>query len=179
MRSVRRLYDRVLGWAHSRYGTTALAEPSFMESILFPVPPDPLLMALSLSRPARALFYATVCSVAPVVGGVGGYLIGLFLFEAIGRPILAAHDAWAAGIAGFTPIPYKLFTVTAGALHISLAVFVIASAVSRSARFSLVTWLIHQSGHPIRTYIDRYFNLLTFVFFFLLIGGFVLLKWAS
>lgn len=193
MRSVRRLYDWVLSWAHSHYGTTALAGLSFSESIFFPVPPDPLLMALSLSRPARAFFYAAVCSAASVAGGIAGYLVGLFLFETVGRPILnayggmekyaliqsyyVAYDAWAVGIAGFTPIPYKLFTVTAGAFHISFMVFLIASTLSRSARFFLVAWMIHRFGHPIRTFIDRYFNMLTFIFFFLLVGGFVLLKW--
>ena len=194
MHSVRKLYDWVLSWAHSHYGTTALAGLSFYESIFFPVPPDPLLMALSLSRPARAFFYAAVCSAASVLGGVAGYLVGLLLFETVGRPILAAYggmekyaliqsyyvayDAWAVGIAGFTPIPYKLFTVTAGAFHISFAVFLIASALSRSARFFLVAWLIHRFGHPIRTFIDRYFNLLTMGFVVLLAGGFILLKWV-
>ncbi len=193
MRRVRQLYDWVLSWAHSHYGTTALAGLSFTESIFFPVPPDPLLMALSLSRPARAFYYAAVCSAASVAGGAAGYLVGLLLFEAIGRSILElygamgkyalvqsyyqAYDAWAVGIAGFTPIPYKVFTISAGAFHISFAVFLMASLVSRSARFFLLAWLIHRFGHPIRAFIDRHFNWLTIVFTVLLVGGFAALKW--
>jgi membrane protein YqaA with SNARE-associated domain len=194
MRKIRQLYDWVLGWADSHYGTSALAALSFSESFFFPVPPDPLLMALSLSRPRRAFFFAAVCSAASVAGGVVGYYIGLALFEAIGRPVLIfygamdkyhlvqtyfrAWDAWAVGIAGFTPIPYKVFTISAGAFRISFLVFVLASVVSRSARFFLVAWLMKKFGGPIRGFIDRYFNILTIAFTALLVGGFLVLKWV-
>jgi membrane protein YqaA with SNARE-associated domain len=192
MRKIRQLYDWVLGWADSHYGTSALAALAFTESIFFPLPPDPLLMALSLGKPRRAFFFAAVCSAASVIGGVVGYTIGLLLFDAIGRPILdfygvwdtyrdvqnrfRENGAWAVGIAGFTPIPYKVITISAGAFRISFAVFVLASAVSRSARFFLVAWLIRKFGDPIRNFIDRYFNLLTLVFTALVIGGFLLLR---
>ena len=192
MNKIRRLYDWVLGWADSRYATPALATLSFTESFFFPLPPDPLLMALSLSKPKRAYFFAAVCSAASVIGGVAGYYIGLVLFEAIGKPILdfygamdkyllvqtyfRAYDAWAVGVAGFTPIPYKVFTISAGAFRISFFVFVLASVISRSARFFIVAGLIKKFGGPIRSFIDRYFNILTFVFFALLVGGFLLLK---
>ncbi len=192
MRKIRQLYDWVLGWADSRYGTSALAALSFTESVFFPVPPDPLLMALSLARPRRAFFFAAVCSAASVLGGIAGYYIGLLLFDSVGRPILdfygatekyllvqsfyRAWDAWAVGIAGFTPIPYKVFTISAGAFQISFFVFVSASAVSPSARFFLVAWLIQKFGDPIRGFIDRYFNILTLVFAGLLAGGFFLLR---
>jgi len=195
MRKIRALYDWVLSWADSHYGTSALAGISFTESIFLPIPPDPLLMALALSRPRRAFFFAAVCSAASVAGGVGGYFVGVFLFEAIGRPILElygamgkyalvqgyfrAYDAWAVGIAGFTPIPYKVFTISAGAFHISFLVFFLASAVSRSARFFLVAGLIYRFGHPIRSFIDRYFNVLTLAFAVLLLGGFAALRWVS
>jgi len=192
MHKIRQFYDWVLGWADSHYGTSALAALSFTESIFFPLPPDPLLMALSLGKPRRAFFFAAVCSAASVIGGVVGYTIGLLLFDAIGKQILAfygvmdkyllvqdyfrTYDAWAVGIAGFTPIPYKVFTISAGAFRISFAVFVLASAVSRSARFFLVAWLIQKFGDPIRNFIDRYFNLLTLVFTAAVIGGFLLLR---
>ncbi len=192
MRKVRQLYDWVLGWADSRYGTTALASLSFSESFFFPVPPDPLLMALALSKPRRAFYFAAVCSAASVAGGIAGYYIGLTLFAAIGEPILQfygamekyelvqgyyrAYDAWAVGVAGFTPIPYKVFTISAGAFQISFLVFVLASVISRSARFFLVAGLIRQFGGPIRSFIDRYFNLLTVVFTVLLVGGFLALR---
>ena len=194
MRKIRQLYDWVLGWADSRYGTSALAALSFTESVFFPVPPDPLLMALSLAKPRRAFFYAAVCSAASVLGGIAGYYVGLLLFDSVGKPILdfygatekyllvqsfyRAWDAWAVGIAGFTPIPYKVFTISAGAFQISFFVFVVASAVSRSARFFLVTWLIKAFGDPIRRFIDRYFNILTFVFAALIGGGFLALRWV-
>ncbi|MBT3352058.1 MAG: DedA family protein [Nitrospinaceae bacterium] len=192
MNNIRRLYDWVLGWADSRYATPALATLSFTESFFFPLPPDPLLMALSLSKPKRAYFFATICSAASVVGGVAGYYIGLTLFDVIGKPILdfygamdkyllvqtyfRTYDAWAVGVAGFTPIPYKVFTISAGAFRISFLVFVLASVVSRSARFFIVAGLIKHFGGPIRSFIDHYFNILTFVFIALLTGGFLLLK---
>ena len=93
MRKIRQLYDWVLGWADSRYGTTALAGLSFCESFFFPVPPDPLLMALSLSKPRRAYYFAAVCSLASVAGGIAGYYIGLTLFAVIGEPILRFYGA--------------------------------------------------------------------------------------
>jgi membrane protein YqaA with SNARE-associated domain len=192
MNKIRQLYDWVLGWADSRYATPALAILSFTESFFFPLPPDPLLMALSLSKPKRAYFFAAVCSAASVIGGILGYYIGLTLFDAIAKPILdfygamdkyllvqsyfLAYDAWAVGVAGFTPIPYKVFTISAGAFQISFFVFVLASVVSRSARFFIVAGLIKHFGRPIRSFIDRYFNILTFMFIALLAGGFLLLK---
>lgn len=194
MRRLRQLYDWVLGWAESRYATSALACLSFSESFFFPVAPDPLLMALSLGRPRRAYFYAAVCSAASVLGGAAGYAIGLILFETLGKPILEiygametyllvqnyyrTYDAWAVGVAGFTPIPYKVFTIAAGAFQISFIVFILASVASRSARFFLEAWLIHRFGNTIRTFIDRYFNVLTILFFVLLVGGFFALKWV-
>jgi membrane protein YqaA with SNARE-associated domain len=151
-------------------------------------------MALSLSRPRRAFFFAAVCSAASVAGGVVGYYIGLALFEAIGRPVLIFYGAmdkydlvqiyfrewgfWFVGVAGFTPIPYKVFAISAGAFRISFLVFVLASVLSRSARFFLVAWLIRKFGGPIRGFIDRYFNILTIVFAVLLSGGFLVLRWV-
>ncbi|MDA1000534.1 MAG: DedA family protein [bacterium] len=194
MRKLRQLYDWVLSWADSRYATSALAGLSFSESFFFPVAPDPLLMALSLGRPKRAYFYAAVCSAASVLGGAAGYAIGFVLFDTLGRPILEVYgametyhlvqnyyrtyDAWAVGVAGFTPIPYKVFTIAAGAFHISFLVFILASIASRSARFFLVAWLIQRFGHSIRAFIDRYFGILTILFFVLLVGGFFILKWV-
>jgi len=192
MGKARRLYDWVLGWADSHYGTSALVALAFTESVFFPIPPDPLLMALSLGKPRRAFFFAAVCSAASVIGGVAGYYVGLLLFDAMGKPILTlygamdkyllvqsyyrAYDAWAVGIAGFTPIPYKVFTISAGAFRISFMVFVLASLASRSARFFLVAWLIQKYGGPIHHFIDRHFNLLTIVFTVLVVVGFLFLR---
>lgn len=191
---LRRLYDWVLTWAHSRYGVPALFLLAFAESSCFPIPPDVLLMALAMSIPRRAFYFALICSIGSVLGGMVGYLIGYAFMEALGNHILAIYGlldkwdyvgrlyqtyaGWAVAIAGFTPIPYKVFTIAGGAFKIDFFVFVIASALSRSARFFLVAGLIYLFGPPIKNFIDRYFNLLAVVFMILLIGGFVLVKYA-
>lgn len=191
---LRRLYDWVLTWAHSRYGVPALFLLAFAESSCFPIPPDVLLMALAMSVPKRAFYFALICSIGSVLGGMVGYLIGYAFMEALGNHILAMYGlmdkwdyvgrlyqtyaGWAVAIAGFTPIPYKLFTIAGGAFKIDFLVFVIASVLSRSARFFIVAGLIYVFGPPIKSFIDKYFNLLAVVFMVLLIGGFVLVKYA-
>jgi membrane protein YqaA with SNARE-associated domain len=197
MKLFRRLYDWVLHWADTPYGTPALAVLAFSESSFFPIPVDPLLMALSLSKPRRALFYAAVCSACSVIGGLFGYLIGYAAWNVVGdfffnylRPIgftpenfatvQSKYDAnafIAVFAAGFTPIPYKVFTVAAGVFSISFGPFVLASVLSRSARFFTVAGLIYIFGPTIKRFIDRYFNLLTILFFILLVGGFLVVKY--
>ncbi|MFW6162682.1 MAG: YqaA family protein [Planctomycetota bacterium] len=264
----RRLYDWVLHWAHTPYGTPALILLSFCESSFFPVPPDPLLMALALARRRRAFYYALVCSAASVLGGLLGYLIGYALWNPVGAPILrspaameplnASHEVvvvekveppwvtvrhaegeldrlhrsrlhvdppnpdaepgrrvgdieyereqtaaplrpgqtayfmtdkyhkarswyerygeWIVFLAAFTPIPYKVFTILSGLAQLDLLKFTLASVVGRSTRFFLVGTLIYVFGRPIRRFIDKYFNLLTFVFVLLLVGGFLIFK---
>jgi membrane protein YqaA with SNARE-associated domain len=190
---VKRLYEWVMHWAETPYGPTALTVMAFCESSFFPLPPDILLIALGVSRPKKALYYALLCSVGSVFGGLLGYYIGYQLFQHIGMPILEfygameqfhhvqdlyrQYDYWAISIAGFTPIPYKVFTITAGVTEINLAVFVVASAVSRSARFFLVGGLIRIFGPSIRDFIDRYLNVLSIIFVVLLVGGFILIKY--
>jgi membrane protein YqaA with SNARE-associated domain len=197
MNLFRRLYDWVMHWADTPYGTPALGILAFAESSFFPVPPDPLLMALALSKPKRALFYAAVCSACSVVGGMFGYLIGYgawnvvsdFFFNYLGpigftpENFAVVQDKYEANAflaifaAGFTPIPYKVFTVAAGVFSISFAPFVLASVLSRSARFFTVAGLIFFFGPSIKRVIDKYFNLLTLVFFVLLAGGFLVVKY--
>lgn len=188
MKLLKSLYNWVLHWAHTPYGTPALFGISFAESSFFPVPPDVLQIALSISRPKRSFFYAAISSVASVLGGMTGYAIGVHLMVWIGWPILnfyglqqeyeqvkilfQKYDAWAIAVAGFTPIPYKLFTIASGAFSIHFGVFVIASLLSRSARFFLVGTLIYFFGESIKEFIDKYFNWLTILFFALLILGF-------
>ena len=151
---VRRLYDWVLRWAHSPYGAVALFILAFMESSFFPIPPDVLLIALAISIPAKAFRYALICSIGSVAGGAFGYLIGLYLMDAVGYNIIElygiadkyelvqelyrTYDAWVVAVAGFTPIPYKVFTITAGAFEINFWVFIIVSAISRAARFFIL-----------------------------------------
>lgn len=190
---LRRVYDWVLGWADHRYGGLALLLLAFAESSVFPIPPDVLLMALALGKPGAAFRFALICSVGSVAGGLAGYLIGWLLMDGLGRPILelynaraayaeveqrfVAHGGWAVAIAGFTPIPYKVFTIAAGATQLSLSSFVLASVVSRSARFFLISGLIYYYGPTIKVFIDKYFNILTIVFTVLVLLGFVLLGW--
>jgi membrane protein YqaA with SNARE-associated domain len=190
---LRRLYDWVLHWAKTPYGTWALFLLAFCESSFFPIPPDVLLIALAVALPKKAFKYALVCSVGSLLGGCLGYLIGWQFMVGLGdgiirfyglqdkyeyiRRLYVTYDAWAVGIAGLTPIPYKVFTITAGAFRINFVVFLVASAVSRSARFFLVGGLIYLFGPKIQSFIDRYFNTLVIVFVILLILGFVVIKY--
>lgn len=193
MKFLKRLYEWVLRWAETPYGTPALFLLAFAESSFFPVPPDVLLIALSLSIPKRSFFYATICAIGSVLGGIFGYFLGLQFWE-LAKGILffyidyegfemvknyfLKYEAWAIGIAGFTPIPYKVFTIAAGFFQANFLIFVLASVFSRSARFFLVSALIYKFGQPIRTFIDKYFNLLTWIFMLLIVGGFLLIKYV-
>lgn len=191
---LRRLYDWVLRWAESPHSTWALFGLAFAEASFFPIPPDVLLIALAVAKPAKAFTYAWVCSLGSLLGGCLGYAIGYGFMAGIGQNIVAFYgfgdkvayigslyqhyDAWAVGIAGFTPIPYKVFTIAAGMFKINFGVFVLASLVSRSARFFLVGGLIHVFGPGIQAFIDRYFNLLAIAFSALLVLGFALIKFV-
>lgn len=188
----RRLYNWVLGWANTKYGVPALAIVSFAESSFFPVPPDPLLMALSLGKPKRAFWYALVCSVMSVLGGIFGYFIGWALWGLMSSFFLTyvfspeafdfvrvqyEQNAFLAILgAAITPIPYKVFTVSAGVFHINLLYLILASAIGRSARFFLEAGLVYFFGEQIRNFIDKYFNLLVTLFFILVLAGFFIVK---
>ena len=196
MRIFRRLYDWVLHWANTPYGAPALFLLAVTESSVFPVPPDVLLIALSISLPHRAWYYATICSLGSVIGGVIGYLLGWgfwsllaeFFFAYVPgftpqmfdrvQALYAEYDFWVVFAAAFTPIPYKVITIAAGVFLINFPVFVLASIIGRSARFFLVAGLIRRYGPGIRSFVDRYFNLLSLLFLILLLGGFLVLKYA-
>jgi membrane protein YqaA with SNARE-associated domain len=192
---LRRMYDWTLAWAETKWGPTALGVLAFTESSFFPIPPDPLLMALSLGKPKRAFHFALLCTVASVLGGVFGYYIGLYLWEAV-HPFFFQYvpgftqknfafveakyqqNAFLAIFAAaFTPIPYKVFTVASGVFHTGLAVLVSASALGRGMRFFMVAGLLRWIGEPAKHFIDRYFNLLTIGFFILLALGFWVVKY--
>ncbi|NQT69503.1 MAG: DedA family protein [Desulfobacteraceae bacterium] len=190
---LRRLYDWVLSWAETPYGTWALFLLAFCESSFFPIPPDILLIALAVAVPKRSLKYALICSAGSVLGGCFGYLIGWQFMASIGSPIVDfyglgekveyigalynKYDAWAVGVAGFTPIPYKVFTIAAGVFKINFSVFVLTSLVSRSARFFIVGGLIYIFGSKIKGFIEKYFNILAVAFTVLLVLGFVVIKY--
>lgn len=189
---LKRLYDWILSWAERPAGVWALFALAFCESSFFPIPPDVLLIALAVGAPARSFRFALVCSAGSVLGGCLGYFIGWQFMSVIGEKIIAfygltpkvdyiaslyqQYDAWAVAVAGFTPIPYKLFTIAAGAFDVNFPVFVISSAASRTLRFVLVGGLIYAFGPGIQRFIDRYFNLLATVFTVLLIAGFLVIK---
>ncbi|MFP3948404.1 MAG: YqaA family protein [Gemmatimonadota bacterium] len=191
---VRRLYDWVLHWAETPYGPAALFLIAAAESSFFPIPPDPLLLALCLGAPRRSLRLAVLATVASVVGGIAGYGIGAlgwqlvsdFFFdyvpgvspEAFGevQGLYDRYDFWAVFLAGLTPIPYKIFTLSAGVFSINFGIFVLASGLSRGFRFFVEAGLIYWFGPPISRFIDRYFNVLTWVFGILLVLGFVAIE---
>lgn len=202
MKWVRDLYDWVLHWAETPYGPAALFILSFAEASFFPIPPDVLLIALALGMRSRSLNFALLCSVASVLGAVFGYGIGSYAWwaengsfsgfaqwffanipgftETVFYRIQGLYNEWNFWViftAGFTPIPYKVFTVSAGAFDINFFMFIVASIVSRSARFFLIAGLIWKFGEPIREFIDKYFNLVVIAFTVLLIGGFVSIKY--
>ncbi len=202
MKTFRKLYYWVLHWADTPYGPTALFFLSFSEASFFPIPPDALLIALVLGSPKKAFKFSFICSIASVMGALAGYAIGHFLWWYNGNQFSSVaefffsnvpgftykvffdvkklYDEWNFWIiftAGFTPIPYKVFTVTGGAFEINVFMFLIASIVSRSARFFLVAGLIWKYGSEIKIFIDKYFNWLAFAFTALLIGGFVVIKY--
>jgi len=189
---LRRLYDWILHWAKTPYGSWALFVLAFCESSFFPVPPDILLIALSVSIPKKSFKYALICTAGSLIGGCLGYLIGWQFMISVGEKIIQLYglthkmqyikdlyiqyDAWAIGIAGFTPIPYKVFTISAGAFDINFTVFLIASSASRAARFFLVGGLIYIFGPKIQAFIDKYFNILAIAFVVLLVAGFAIIK---
>lgn len=193
---IRRLYDWVLHWAHTPYGTPALATLAMAESSFFPIPPDPLLMALAMSRPERSMWYALVCSACSVVGGMLGYLIGWQLWHLVSDFFFThvpgfTHEVFnlvaqkynanaflAVFTAAFTPIPYKVFTIAGGVFQINFIEFLAASMVGRSMRFILVAGLIRVFGAAIKEKIDRYFDWFALGFTVLLILGFIVIKYA-
>ncbi len=190
---MRRLYDLCLEWIQTPYGIWALFLIAIAESSFFPIPPDIFLIALCIAQPKRSLYFAAICSIGSVLGGALGYGLGLGFMDTVGFRILnwyglhekyeivqnlyQQYDAWAVGAAGFTPLPYKLFTITAGAFKINFATFMLVSLLARSARFFLVAAFIYKFGPPVRSFIERYFNLLATLFFILLVGGFLIIKW--
>ena len=184
-----RLYNWTMGLAAHRHALWALAAVAFIESSVFPIPPDVLIIPMVLAAPRRAWAIAAVAMVASVLGGLLGYGIGALLFETVGRPILEVYGymdkfeqfqqrfaewgAWIVAAAGFTPFPYKVITIASGVAGLDLTVFMVASAASRAARFFLVAALLWWFGPPIRLFIEKNLPMLTAVFFILLFGGFV------
>ena len=189
---LQRMYNWCMQWIQTPAGVWALFFIAVAESSFFPIPPDIFLIALCVGAPQKSFKFAAICTAGSVIGGAIGYGLGMGFMETLGQPILdmyglhdkyatvqnlyQQYDAWAVGAAGFTPLPYKLFTITAGAFKINFLTFMFMSLLARSARFFLVAGLIYKFGAPVQHFINRYFNILTIVFLVLLLGGFILIK---
>ena len=190
---LRRLYDFTMRLAAAPKAKIFLAGISFIESSVFPIPPDVMLIPMVLANRREAWRIAFICSLFSVLGGILGYFIGVYFFELVGEAIIgfygyqekfakfsAAYDEWGGWIVAFfglTPFPYKVITIASGAVKLNLAVFMFASVLSRSARFFLVAWLLQKYGEPIKEFIEKYLGILTIAFFVLLFGGFAILKY--
>jgi membrane protein YqaA with SNARE-associated domain len=178
--------------AETRHALWALAVVSFVESSVFPIPPDLLLIPMVLARPDRAWLIAGVCTIASVLGGFAGYAIGLLLYEGVGQPVLAFYGyldkftdfqslynewgAWIVAGAGATPFPYKVITIASGVTQLDPVVFGVASVLSRGFRFFLVAALLWKWGEPMRAFIERRLGLLATLAFALLLGGFLAIR---
>lgn len=191
---IRKTYDWTLSLAKKKTASIWLGIISFTEASFFPIPPDILLIPLCLGAVRKAIFFATICSIASVMGGLAGYGIGYFAWDGLQEyfyqfvpgfteekfsKIAVWYEEWGwplVFLAGFSPIPYKIFTISSGVLGMALLPFTIASGVSRSARFFLVAILIAKFGEPMKEKIDKHFNMLALVFGILLIGGLLVVK---
>lgn len=197
---IRRLYDWVLSWSGSRWGWLALLFIALFEASWFPLPPDVLLIALCLGATKRSFRFATICLIGSVTGAALGYGIGHFLwitpqgdptalanffydhvfsiesFQNVGN-LYDRFNFWIVFTAGFTPLPFKLFTIAGGMFNINFVMFIIASIVARGMRFFLIAGLIWKFGAPIKSFIDKYFNLLATLFTIMLIGFTALAFW--
>ncbi|MEL6517724.1 MAG: YqaA family protein [Pseudomonadota bacterium] len=189
---IRALYDWTISLASTRYAMWALAIVAFVESSVFPIPPDVLLIPMIIAQPRKAFQIAALCTVCSVLGGLAGYWIGMSLFDLVGRPVLEFYDkysyfdefsvrykewgAWAVLIAGVTPFPYKVITITSGATGLNLTVFIVASIVARGLRFFIVAALLWKFGAPIREFIEKRLGLMFALFCILLVGGFYVIR---
>jgi len=201
LKLLRKLYDWVLHWAETPYGSAALFLLAFAESSFFPIPPDALLIALVLGSSKKAFRFASICLAGSVSGAILGYAIGhylwwtpsneftniaLFFFNNVPgftetaffdiQKLYNEYDFWIIFTAGFTPLPYKVITISSGAFNINVVMFLVASIISRGARFFLVSYLIWKFGPSIKAFIDKYFNWVAIAFTVLLIGGFAAIK---
>ncbi len=189
---VKAVYDYMLQLAANKNALFFLFVVAFAESSFFPIPPDIMLIPMVLAAPAKAYRIALVATLASVIGGYFGYFIGVYGYDLIARPILSFYGytqqfevfkgyyhqwgAWIVFGAGLTPFPYKVVTIASGAVHLDLAVFTVASVLSRGGRFFLVAWLLKKYGAPMKMFIERHLGKLSVLFVVLLLGGFALIK---
>lgn len=184
----RPMYDWTLRQAEGPYATVVLFAVAFAESSFFPIPPDVLLLPMTLARPDRAWWYAFVCTAGSVLGALLGYAIGAMFFATIGQWLIDVyhlesafqrfHDQfneWGVAIIlakGLTPIPFKLVTIASGVAGLNLVAFVVAAAITRAARFFLVAFLVRQYGQPIRRFVEKYLTWVSFGVLAIIVFGF-------
>ncbi|MBL4756829.1 MAG: DedA family protein [Rhizobiales bacterium] len=189
---LRRLYDYVMTLAARPRAAWALALVAFAESSFFPIPPDVMLVPMVLAKRTKAWAYATICTIASILGGAAGYLIGWIFFATLGQGILNFYGlttqfdsfagryndygAWIVLFAGLTPFPFEVITIASGATGLNFWVFMLASLIARSGRFFMVAGLLYLFGPPIRDFIEKRLVLVTTVFLVLLFGGFLAVK---
>ena len=192
---LRKLYDWTIDKAQHRHAEWWLAAISFIESSFFPIPPHPLLGLMCLANPRKAIRYALICTIASVIGGLFGYAIGYLLYDAVGKALIAAlglsdsfpvaacylreRDWEVIVIAGATPVPFKLLTITSGFIEMNLVTFTLAAIAGRGFIFMTVGVLFRLFGAPIKAFIDRYLGMLTTAFVLLLVGGFVVASYVG
>ena len=190
---LKRLYDWTISLAESKHALWALAFVAFVESSVFPIPPDILMIPMIIAAPHRAFLIAGIALVSSVLGGALGYMIGWGAFETIGRPVLEFYGkdayfeefsttynewgAWAVLIAGVTPFPYKVITILSGVTQLNFVVFMVASIIARGFRFFIVAGLLWKFGPPIRDFIEKRLGLMFTLFMILLIGGFAAVRY--
>ena len=188
---IHQIKDWTLAWATTPFAVWALFINAFAESSFFPIPPDLLLIAMSVANPKLALLYALICTIGSTLGGMFGYFIGL----KGGKPILskfvkqekidmvhnyfAKYDVWAIGIAGFTPLPYKIFTIAGGVFYINFPKFILVSFLSRGARFFFVATMIMIFGEQINAFLTKYFDIFSLVLLLMVVGGFYATKFIK
>lgn len=198
---MKKLYNWILSWANKKSGGVFLFFLSMIESIIFPIPPDTLLMPLCLGNRAKAFRFALLCTVGSLVGAAIGYYIGyalwwsgdheysalaLWFFDLVPsfseekfttvKDLYEKYNVWIVFIAAFTPLPFKVVTITAGAFKVQFLLFIVGSTIGRAGRFFLVAWLLRRYGNGMKVFIDKYFNLLSIAFVILLVGGIYVLK---
>lgn len=191
MRLFSPLYTRAMQWARHRHAPVYLGTMSFAESSFFPVPPDVMLAPMCLARPERAWRFALLTTLTSVAGGLAGYAIGYFAFEALAPWLQTTkywasyqtavqwfndYGFWAVFIAGFSPIPYKVFTIAAGALSMALAPFTLASIIGRGARFYLVAGLMKWGGARMEAALHRYVDRLGWASVALVAAGLLIIQ---
>ena len=187
MKFLRDLYNWTLEQSSKKYASWFLAFISFIESSFFPIPPDIILIPMIIAKRTKAFILASICTIFSVIGGLFGYFIGFALFNSVGlilvnfygmndyieslKEYYNNYGVWFVLIAGFTPLPFKIITIASGLFQLNLIVFIVCSLIARGSRFYLIAVLLYIFGETIKKFIEKYFNILTILFFILLIGG--------